>query len=266
MRSAFYENGELIFEAGISKREIAQEMLLLLEEGHLSNAFSITMSDFDYNFESETISNAEIIEVSLVFRGANREARLLAVKSLKGEEMNQEKETPEVLTTAYPEVVADNEPEVEQAENSTENNNYNEEKEEEMDKELAKDAISKAAPSQTMKSSSNYLETREAMNDYAKILEKSKRIRLEVMADINELGGRMASADREQYISLTQERESLQETLETIEASIRAMESILQWRVDSSGGRLEIDKELLNLQRYSGLTLEELAQDCGIVL
>ena len=99
-----------------------------------------------------------------------------------------------------------------------------------------------------------------------KILEKSKRIRLEVMADINELGGRMASADREQFISLTQEKESLQGTLETIEASIRAMESILQWRVDSSGGRLEIDKELLNLRRYSGLTLEELAQDCGIVL
>ena len=97
-----------------------------------------------------------------------------------------------------------------------------------------------------------------------KILEKSKRIRLEVMADINELGGRMASADREQYISLTQERESLQETLETIEASIRTMESILQWRVDSSGGRLEIDKELSNLRLYSGLTLEELARDYGI--
>ena len=99
-----------------------------------------------------------------------------------------------------------------------------------------------------------------------KILEKSKRIRLEVMADINELGGRMASADREQYISLTQERESLQETLETIEAGIQGMESILQWRVDSSAGRLEIEKELSNLRRYSGLTLEDLAQDCGIVL
>lgn len=99
-----------------------------------------------------------------------------------------------------------------------------------------------------------------------KILEKSKRIRLEVMADINELGGRMASADHEQYISLTQERESLQETLETIEAGIQGMESILQWRVDSSAGRLEIEKELSNLRRYSGLTLEELAQDCGIVL
>ena len=98
-----------------------------------------------------------------------------------------------------------------------------------------------------------------------KILEKSKRIRLEVMADINELGGRMALADREQYISLTQERESLQETLETIEAGIQGMESILQWRVDSSAGRVEIEKELSNLRRHSGLTLEELARDCGIV-
>ena len=99
-----------------------------------------------------------------------------------------------------------------------------------------------------------------------RILETAKQLRLEHLADINELGGQMASADREQYISLTQERESLQETLETIEASIRTMESILQWRVDSSGGRLEIEKELSNLRRYSGLTLEELAQDCGIVL
>ena len=177
VRSAFYENGELIFEAGISKREIAQEMLLLLEEGHLSNAFSITMSDFDYNFESETISNAEIIEVSLVFRGANREARLLAVKSLKGDEMSQEKETPEVLkkeatTTVYPEVVADDEPEVEQAENSTENNNYNEEKEEEMNKEIAKDAIS-VMPSQVSKATTDYLNTKGAVVDFANALQDS---------------------------------------------------------------------------------------------
>lgn len=177
VRSAFYENGELIFEAGISKREIAQEMLLLLEEGHLSNAFSITMSDFDYNFESETISNAEIIEVSLVFRGANREARLLAVKSLKGDEMSQEKETPEVLkkeatTTVYPEIVADDEPEVEQAKNSTENNNSNEEKEEEMNKEIAKDAIS-AMPSQVSKATTDYLNTKGAVVDFANALQDS---------------------------------------------------------------------------------------------
>ena len=183
VRSAFYENGELIFEAGISKREIAQEMLLLLEEGHLSNAFSITMSDFDYNFESETISNAEIIEVSLVFRGANREARLLAVKSLKGDEMSQEKETPEVLkkeatTTVYPEVVADDEPEVEQAENSTENNNSNEEKEEEMNKEIAKDAIS-AMPSQVSKATTDYLNTKGAVVDFANALQDNAGVSAE---------------------------------------------------------------------------------------
>nr|DAV82824.1 MAG TPA: major capsid protein [Caudoviricetes sp.] len=183
VRSAFYENGELIFEAGISKREIAQEMLLLLEEGHLSNAFSITMSDFDYNFESETISNAEIIEVSLVFRGANREARLLAVKSLKGDEMSQEKETPEVLkkeatTTVYPEVVADDEPEVEQAKNSTENNNSNEEKEEEMNKEIAKDAIS-AMPSQVSKATTDYLNTKGAVVDFANALQDNAGVSAE---------------------------------------------------------------------------------------
>lgn len=183
VRSAFYENGELIFEAGISKREIAQEMLLLLEEGHLSNAFSITMSDFDYNFESETISNAEIIEVSLVFRGANREARLLAVKSLKGDEMSQEKETPEVLkkeatTTVYPEIVADDEPEVEQAENSTENNNSNEEKEEEMNKEIAKDAIS-AMPSQVSKATTDYLNTKGAVVDFANALQDNAGVSAE---------------------------------------------------------------------------------------
>lgn len=87
IRAAYFSNNELTFEAGISKREIAQDMLTLLEEGHLSNAFSITMIDYDYNFDSETISKAEVIEVSLVYRGSNKEARLLAIKSLLGDKM-----------------------------------------------------------------------------------------------------------------------------------------------------------------------------------
>lgn len=92
VRKAFFENGELIFEAGISKREEAQEILQLIEEGHLDNAFSITMADFDYNSDSGEISNAEIIEVSVVFRGANKEARLLAVKSVEGIELIERNE------------------------------------------------------------------------------------------------------------------------------------------------------------------------------
>lgn len=81
---------ELVFEAGISGRAKAQDMLMLLEEEHLSNAFSITMFDYDYNMDTQTIVNAEIAEVSLVFRGSNKEARLLAVKSLiKGVSMDK---------------------------------------------------------------------------------------------------------------------------------------------------------------------------------
>lgn len=92
VRKAYFKDGELIFEAGISKREEAQEILQLIEEGHLDNAFSITMADFDYNSDSGVISNAEIIEVSVVFRGANKEARLLAVKSVEGIELVERNE------------------------------------------------------------------------------------------------------------------------------------------------------------------------------
>ena len=50
------------------------------------------MADFDYNQDSGEISNAEIIEVSVVFRGANKEARLLAVKSVEGIELIERNE------------------------------------------------------------------------------------------------------------------------------------------------------------------------------
>lgn len=84
VRRAYLDGDELVFEAGISKREIAQDMLTLIDEGHLNNAFSITMADYEYDTDTNTIYDAEVIEVSLVFRGANKEARLLAIKSLLG--------------------------------------------------------------------------------------------------------------------------------------------------------------------------------------
>lgn len=98
VRKAFFRNGELVFEAGISSREIAQEVLTLIEEDHLSNAFSITMIDFDY--KEDTIYNAEVIEVSVVYRGSNKEARLLSIKSLLGGEMPSEE-----IAKAEPETV-----------------------------------------------------------------------------------------------------------------------------------------------------------------
>jgi len=209
VRKAFYTDGELVFEAGFSKGEIAQNILTLLEEGHLSNAFSITMSDFDYDPETAVISNAEVIEVSVVFRGANKEARLLAIKDLLGGENMEEAEKVEVEQTEAETV---EKPVVEEAEAETEaeessdkepetaeetvdegetvekdaepeeetpdenlSEEITEEKESEMDKEIAKDAVApKATPVQAVKSS-DYLKSKEALKDFKNIVMKHHR-------------------------------------------------------------------------------------------
>lgn len=81
--------GELVVEFGISGRAKAQDLIRLIDEKHLDNAFSITMSD--YLFSDDTLYDAEIVEISMVFRGSNRDVRILAVKSLiKGESMAEQ--------------------------------------------------------------------------------------------------------------------------------------------------------------------------------
>lgn len=97
-----------------------------------------------------------------------------------------------------------------------------------------------------------------------KILEKANRLRLENLADINELSGQMASADREQYISLTQARESTEAFIRELENCIGCLQDILQWRPEPSGGRLEIQNAIFALQRQTGYTLEELAQELEV--
>ena len=97
-----------------------------------------------------------------------------------------------------------------------------------------------------------------------KILEKANRLRLENLADINELSGQMASADREQYISLTQARESPEAFIRELENCIGCLQDILKWRPEPSGGRLEIQNAIFALQRQTGYTLEELAQELGV--
>lgn len=86
------EANELVFEFGISNRAKAKDLMTLIDEGHLDNAFSITMSDYQYS--DKTIFDAEVVEVSLVFRGSNKDARILAVKSLIKGDVMAEAETP----------------------------------------------------------------------------------------------------------------------------------------------------------------------------
>lgn len=194
VRKAYYAGGELLFEAGISNRGIAQEILKLMEEDHLGNAFSITMTDYDYNYDSGTISNAEVIEVSVVYRGSNKEARLLAVKSLDGEtemeepkvetpqveepkaiepvEESPEEETPaEAPATDEPEQKEDIEKDAEpEAEESTEEPTEEKEQETEMN-EIAQDGVvAKAAPVQSIKGAENYLASKKSLQDFKNIV------------------------------------------------------------------------------------------------
>jgi hypothetical protein len=81
VRSAYLNNvGELVVVFGVSGRAKAQDLMMLIDEKHLDNAFSITMSDYDY--QGNTIYDAEIVEISLVFRGSNKDARVLAVRGI----------------------------------------------------------------------------------------------------------------------------------------------------------------------------------------
>ena len=95
VRRAYFTNGELVFEAGISSIPRAQELFKLVEEGHLDNAFSIQYRDYKVNPQTQVQTDGEIIEVSLVTRGANPDARVLATKSVKGTDVEAENPTPE---------------------------------------------------------------------------------------------------------------------------------------------------------------------------
>lgn len=72
--------GELEMVFGLSSLQKAQNMFTLLSEGHLDNAFSITFHD--YEVENGVMKDAEVLEVSLVWRGSNKDAKLLEVSKM----------------------------------------------------------------------------------------------------------------------------------------------------------------------------------------
>lgn len=89
------EYGELEMEFRFSSLKKAQDMYTLLSEGHLDNAFSITFHDYDA--QDGKMFDAEVLEVSLVWRGSNKDARLLEVsKSILGENVEVSEAVEEV--------------------------------------------------------------------------------------------------------------------------------------------------------------------------
>lgn len=208
VRKAYFENGRLIFEAGISGRDYAQDVFKLIDEGHLDNAFSISVTDYDYNFETGTISNGEIMEVSLVTRGSNKDAQVLSVKAMKGKSMEENPEaqyeetkvpkteipaeetaTKEktVVTGANAEETAEaTEEEVETktptepektAEESSEVETKSNVKEKSMDKEIAKSMVAEKADQKetSVKFAQNdYLKSKSAIANFTKIMIANK--------------------------------------------------------------------------------------------
>jgi HK97 family phage major capsid protein len=92
VKKMFINNdGELEALVGFTSLSRGKEAHQLAKEGHLGNSFSGT---FDYSeaFTAEgKIYDSEIVELSMVFKGSNRNARILEVsKSLKGKKMDED--------------------------------------------------------------------------------------------------------------------------------------------------------------------------------
>lgn len=195
VRRASYENGKLIFEAGISSREYAQDLFKLIDEGHLDNAWSISVNDYDYDYETGAISNGEIIEVSLVTRGSNKDAQVLAVKSAKEKSMDEESKAPveeakveeaiveateETAPVETPEVETESETVAEEPANDGEVEEPAEEQEEtkekKMDKSIVK-SVARAEADQTATAkvvSSDYLKSKTAVKDFTEAIVSTK--------------------------------------------------------------------------------------------
>ncbi len=206
VRKASYINDELVFEAGISSIPRAQELFKLVEEGHLDNAFSIQYRDFKFDPKTNVQTDGEIIEVSLVTRGANPDARVLATKSVKGTDVETEKSTPEVVEekddkelVAEAEAVVEaeetpieaegdkaeepaEEPEAKEAEPETPEvpetaeEITTKEKGIKMDKEVAKSLVKEASQAATNATfgTNDYLKSKSAMADFAKTIAENR--------------------------------------------------------------------------------------------
>ena len=208
VRRASFVNGELVFEAGISSIPRAQELFKLVEEGHLDNAFSIQYRDYKVNPQTEVQTDGEIIEVSLVTRGANQDARVLAVKSLKGTDVEEEKSTPEEVieetkddtlvevaeevataetaeeTPAEPEAKSV-EPEAEEPEKAPEAEEVEPAEAPEepttkekgiktMDKDIAKSLVKEPSQASVSVETAGYLKTKGAMADFARTIAENR--------------------------------------------------------------------------------------------
>lgn len=95
-------DGQLEMVIRLSSVDEAQRVYTLAKEGHLGNNISVTFDMSAADMFEDKFIGATVLEVSVVWRGSNKNARVLAVKSDKGgEEMPKiETKTPEEVEAA----------------------------------------------------------------------------------------------------------------------------------------------------------------------
>lgn len=202
VRRAYFTNGKLIFDCGISSRDYAQDVFKLLSEGHLDNAFSISFGDYKADRDGN-LTDGEIVEVSLVTRGSNKDATLIETKSVKEDEVE---ETPQETSEAVkveevveePAETVEEKPETEAVETETEPaeeaaaepaaepveevkpaepvetpEEKSTIKEETMDKSIAMTEV-KSQATQAKSVETNYLSSKAAVKDFARTISENK--------------------------------------------------------------------------------------------
>lgn len=81
--------GELEAVVQLANVENGDRVYELAKNGSLGNSFSIGFTLQNATDEDGVIKNVELLELSAVFKGSNRDARLLEVKSVKGQNMSE---------------------------------------------------------------------------------------------------------------------------------------------------------------------------------
>lgn len=97
-----------------------------------------------------------------------------------------------------------------------------------------------------------------------RVLETAQNIRYELLADLNEIGGKLGSANRDEHKQLFREKEDAERFVRRLEVVIPNLEEALRWKTEVEGGRAKIEMALLDLSTQSGLTLEEWAKNFGL--
>lgn len=87
VKKLWFDDDGLMAQARLSDNEQGQNVQQLASEGMLTNSFSITI-DFDNDpDENGVIHNAELVEISVVYRGADSKAVFRSLNNIEGKIM-----------------------------------------------------------------------------------------------------------------------------------------------------------------------------------